>query len=178
VIEKGDIILREPREDDLYIWYTWLNDPEVTKHQNKGLFPNTIDIQRKYMITMQESSTDILFVIQHKKTGSHIGCVALHNIDWINRSANLGILIGNKHYWGKGIGKLAWNMITKHGLFYLNLHRIYADCFAENKATVKIAQASGYKIEGTVRDKYYKGGEYHDAIILSVLKDEFKEVKP
>jgi RimJ/RimL family protein N-acetyltransferase len=177
MIKKGNIILREPREDDLNIWYRWLNDPEITKYQNKGKFPNTKNKQREYMMKMQESHTDVLFAIVHEVTGRHVGCVGLHNIDWINRSANLGIMIGCKDYWKKGIGKLVWNMITKHGLFTLNLHRIYADCFVENKATVKIAQASGFKIEGNIRDKYYKDGKWYDAIIMSVLKDEFKEVK-
>jgi len=177
MIKKYDIILREPREDDLQFWYGWLNNPEVTKYQNKGRFPNTIDKQREYMIKMEESDTDVLFAIQYKVTGMHIGCVGLHNIDWINRSANLGIMIGNKNYWKKGIGKIVWNMITEYGLFTLGLHKIYADCFVENKATIKVAEASGFRIEGTVRDKYYKDGKWHDAFILSVLKDEFKEVK-
>ena len=182
MIEKENILLKAPEERDIKgLWYEWLNDPEVTKYQNKGFFPNTREKQKEYMQKMEESNTDVLFAIYYKErpvhVGQHIGCIGLHNIDWINKSAKIGILIGDKKYWNKGIGKLSWNMITQYGLFTLNLHRIYADIFFKNKASLKVAKASGYKEEGIVRDKYYKDGKYNDVVIVSVLKDEFKEVR-
>jgi len=177
MIEKGDIILKEVDISNIDSWYKWLNDPEITKYQDKGKFPNTKEKQYNYITKMQNSNNNVLFAITYKKTGFTIGSVSLQDIDWINRSAKLGIMIGKKSFIGKGIGKIVWNMITKHGLFELNLHRIYADCFEENKASLKCALASGFKVEGTIRDKYYKNGKWHNAIILSVLKDEFKEVK-
>jgi len=171
----SNIELIEPTEKDvLNGWWRWLNDKEVTKYQNKGVFYNTPEKQFSYLLEMKESSTDVLFGIYFDK--KHIGCVALHNIDWINRSAKIGILIGEKSYWNKGIGKKAWNIITQYGLFILNLHRIYADIFEENEASLKVAKASGFKEEGIIRDKYYKNGKYYNAVLLSVLKDEFIEV--
>ncbi len=98
----------------------------------------------------------------------------MHNIDWVHRSADLGIVIGNKDMWGKGYGKLAWNMITYYGFHVLNLNRIGAGVFKNNIASLKSAQASGFKIEGELREYFFKNGSYHPVMILSALRNEFK----
>ena len=172
------IYFRQPTiADATSDWYKWLNDKEVTKYQDKGIFYNSEEDQIKYLNKMIDSRNDVIFAVICAESDLHIGSVGLHNIDWIHRSARLGIMIGNKDYWGKGYGKIAWNMITEYGLFVLNLHRIYADIMVENIASIKSAEASGFKKEGVIRDKYFKNGRYHTAIMMSVLKDEFIGVK-
>ena len=174
IFDDEKIYLRVPTEKDLEgNWYDWLNDSDVTKYQNKGIFYNTRDMQREYFQKMMNSKNDVLFAIIDRETNTHIGCVGLHDIDWVHRSANLGIIIGEKYFWGKGYGKKVWNMITYYGLFVLNLHRIYADIIEENISSIKSAKSSGFKEEGVIRDKYYKNAKYHNAVILSVLREEF-----
>ena len=175
--DTEEIYLKIPGEKELEgNWHDWLNDLDVTKYQNKGIFYNTREKQREYCNKMANSENDVLFAIIDKETDTHIGCVGLHNIDWVHRSANLGIIIGEKRFWDRGYGKKAWNMITYHGLFVLNLHRIYADVMVENVASIICAEYSGFRREGVVLDKYFKNGEYHDAVMLSVLKKEFIKV--
>lgn len=176
-IDSKNIFLRLPTEQDLEgNWYKWLNDPEVTIYQNKGIFQNTRDKQIEYVESIRKSSTDVIFAIVEKKDQKHIGSVGLHKIDWIHRSAELGIIIGEKEYWGKGYGKIAWNMMTYYGFNVLNLHRIYAIVFKENISSKKCAEASGFKIDGEIRDAFFKNGEYHSAFFMSVLEDEFKKI--
>ena len=178
IFDGEKIYLRIPDEKDLEgNWYGWLNVSDVTKYQNKGIFYNTKNMQKEYFQNMTKSKDDVLFAIIDKETDTHIGCVGLHNIDWVHRSANLGIIIGETYFWGKGYGRKVWNMITEYGLFVLNLHRIYADVMVENVASIKSAKASGFKEEGVIRDKYYKNGKYHNVVMLSVLKDDFEGVK-
>ncbi|MDD4907514.1 MAG: GNAT family protein [Candidatus Omnitrophica bacterium] len=155
-------------------WYAWFNDPQVTKYQNKGVFPNTQKKQRDYIKKILKSESDIVLAIIEKRSKKHIGCVGLHNIDWVHRSADLGIVIGRKEVWGKGYGKLAWNMAAYYGFHTLNLHRIAAVILKDNIASIKSAQASGFKIEGQLRDYLFKNGAYRTAIALSALKDDFK----
>ena len=176
-IDGGPIYLRPPEEKDLEgNWYRWLNDPATTKYQNKGIFPNTREKQRDYFISTMNSKSDVIFAIAEKKTGRHIGSTGLHKIDWVHRSAELGIVIGENECRGKGYGKLAWNMITYYGFHVLNLHRIYAIVVNENTASIKSAEASGFKIDGTMRDVFFKEGKYYSARLLSVLHDEFKRI--
>lgn len=178
IFDGKKVYLRLPEENDLDgNWHNWLNNPTVTKYQNKGIFYNTRNMQKEYLQKMERSRNNVLFAIIDKETNEHIGCVGLHDIDWVHRSASLGIIIGETCFWGKGYGRKVWNMITKYGLFVLNLHRIYADVMVENVASIKSAKASGFKEEGIIRHKYYKNGRYHNVVMLSVLKDEFVGVK-
>lgn len=176
-IDGGPIYLRLPQDSDLKgRWYQWFNDPIVTRYQNKGIFPNTAGRQKKYYLFAMNSKSDIVFAIIEKKSGKHIGCVGLHGIDPVHRHAELGIVIGEKGSWGKGYGRIAWNMITDYGLNVLNLHRIYATVMEDNTASVRSAKASGFKVEGCLRDLYFKNGKYQSALLLAVLENGFKKL--
>ena len=112
-IDGGEIYLRLPSVEDLGgRWHEWLNDPVVTLHQNKGIFPNTRERQREYVEKMAASENDVLLAVVTREGDRHIGCVGLHRIDWVHRSAELGIVIGEKDCWGRGYGKLAWMLMT------------------------------------------------------------------
>jgi [ribosomal protein S5]-alanine N-acetyltransferase len=157
---KG-MYLRELRESDLEgRWYSWFNDSEVTQYQNKKIFPNSRERQREYYNTVKSSATDVVLAIVDERSGKHIGNVGLHKIDWVHRSAELGIVIGEKKFWGKGYGCQAWKMITDYGFDVLNLHRIYAVVMADNKASQNCAERAGFKKEGHIRDVFYKDGKY------------------
>ena len=99
----GDgIYLRELRESDREgNWYKWFNDSEVTKYQNKKIFPNSKEKEEKYFSYLIDSNSDVVMAIIDSKSNSHLGNVGLHKIDWIHRSAELGIVIGEKVFYGK-----------------------------------------------------------------------------
>lgn len=172
--DGGNIYLRAPRKDDLEgDWYSWLNDPVVTKYQDKGIFPNTKELQEEYYTRILKSDNDVLLAICELKTDKHIGSVGLHKINWIHRSAELGIMIGERDYWGKGYGKKAWNLISHYGFNVLNLHRIYAFINIENINSVKSAKASGFNEVGRIKEMFFKNGKYFDVILMNCLRNDF-----
>ena len=177
-LDGGDIYLRALNENDIQgNSYSWSNDPIVTKFRNRGIFPNTLEKQEKYYRSLIDSDTDVIFAIIEKVTCQHIGCVRLQGINWVHSSTELGIVIGEKDFWGKGYGKVAWNLITHYGFDFLNLHHIYAVIFKENTASIKSAEASGFRIDGELRDMFFKNGKYHSALFMSVLKNEFIKIQ-
>jgi ribosomal-protein-alanine N-acetyltransferase len=157
-----NIYLRELRESDLDgPWYSWFNDSEVTTFQNKGVFPNTREKQKAYYNSLLTgNNTDVVFAIIEESSNKHIGNVGLHKIDWIHRSAELGIVIGDKDAWGKKYGKEAWKLVSGYGIQVLNLHRIYAQIMEGNVASCKSAEAAGFKQEGLITDAFFKNGKY------------------
>ena len=162
--------LREIREDDLKgNWYNWFNDSNITKYQNKKIFPNSYENQKKYYEHLLISSKDVVFAIIDDSSDLHIGNVGLHHIEWVHRSAELGIVLGEKEFHGKKIGKEAWSLITKYGFEFLNLHRIYAHIMEENISSRKCAEASGFILEGTISDFYYKNGSYKNVCYYNKL---------
>lgn len=171
-----DFYLRALRASDLAgRWSEWLNDPMVTKYQGKGIYPNTQDAQRKYYERLIDSRTDVVLAIVERATDTHIGNVGLHQIDPVHRTAVLGIVLGEKSAWGKGIGARSWKAITDYGFKVLNLHKICATVIQGNEASLKCALASGYVVEGRQVQQMYKEGEYRDLIHVGLLKDHWKE---
>jgi RimJ/RimL family protein N-acetyltransferase len=169
-IKGNKIYLRELRKSDLSgPWYSWLNDSEVTVFQNKGIFPNSIEKQAQYFESLINNNNDIVLAIVEEDSNKHIGCVGLHKIDWVHRSAELGIVIGDREVWGKKYGKQAWSLITNYGFNVLNLHRIFAIIIEGNIASQKSAEAAGFIQEGNLRDYLFKDGKYLNAFYYSKL---------
>ena len=138
----------------------------------KKIFPNTRGKQRDYFEKLKSSNSDILLAIIDKKTNKHIGNVGLHHIDWVHSSAELGIVIGETEYYGKKIGKQAWKLITQYGFNSLNLHRIYAIIMEKNVASIKCAEAAGFKCAGKIKDYFFKNGIYENIFYYNIVKIE------
>ena len=111
----GDrIYLRVLEESDITEEYmTWINDPEVTRYLGTGVYPATVDNMKKWLEKFQDSTTDLAFAITDKETDLHIGNITLHSISWIHRTAEIGILIGQKDYWGNGYGTEAQSLLDR-----------------------------------------------------------------
>tara|TARA_X000000950_G_scaffold229307_1_gene277120 strand:- start:23512 stop:24051 length:540 start_codon:yes stop_codon:yes gene_type:complete len=160
---------RELQQNDLNgNWYSWFNDQQVTEFQNKKIFPNSYEKQKEYYDYLIDSKMDVVFAIVDESSNLHIGNVGLHKIDWVHRSAELGIVIGEKEFHGRKIGSQAWSMITHYGFKTLNLHRIYALVMEGNITSRKCAEGSGFKLEGTISDYFYKNGEYQNVCYYNI----------
>jgi len=172
VFLAGDgMYLRGLRASDVDgAWYAWLNDAEVTYFQDKGYFPSSREQQAEYYRRTAASGTDLVLAIVDAATGRHVGNVGLHDINSIHRTAVLGIVIGEKAFWGRGFGRQAWALVTRHGFQALNLNKISAAVMAGNDRSLKAALAAGYEVEGTQREQLYKHGAYRDLTLVGITR--------
>ncbi len=170
------IYLRGLRAQDLDgNWYTWFNDADVTHYQDKGYFPNSREKQARYYESVTASNTDVVLAIADSATHMHIGNVGLHRINWVHRTAVLGIVIGEKEYWRRGLGKQAWALITHYGFETLNLNKITATVIDGNLRSLRCALAAGYEKEGVQVEQLYKHGTYHDLIFVGLTRSKWAE---
>ena len=144
-----------------------LNDQESTTYQNKGIIPITIPEEIEYITNCQKSNKDILFHIY--KDYTIIGSIGLHKIDWIHRSAMIGIVIV-KECRNKGYATEACKLIKDYGLDTLNMHRIWAEVFAKNKAMHKVFDKLDFDCSSKIVDVYFKHGRYYDINIRNYTK--------
>ena len=96
------------------------------------------------------------------------------DIDSVNHSAELHIMIGNKENRGKGIGTFAVSSIVNHAFNNLNLHRVSLDVLDYNIAAQNLYRKVGFKEEGRKRKAVFKNGEYVDVIVMGLLREEYK----
>lgn len=146
----------------------WLNDSEV----NKYLETRKCNIpELKRYIQKQLDDPNSFFVgIFDKKNNKHIGNIKLEPIDWKNKKAVFGILIGNKDYWGKGIGTEATKLIVDYAFKDMNLNEIELGVISENKAAIKVYEKVGFKVIDIKKNAVNHDGVLFDDVIMVIKK--------
>jgi RimJ/RimL family protein N-acetyltransferase len=169
-----NLYLRLLEESDIGEEYLgWLNDNEVTRYLEAGKFPSSPETLHKYLEHFQNSKTDLVFAIVDRETDQHIGNVTLNRINWIHRTADTGLMIGRKEFWGRGYAFEAWHLLVEYAFQRLGLRKIIAGAVADNIASIVTLEKLGFKIEGTFRKEYLMDGEYQDAMRLGLLREDF-----
>ncbi len=77
----------------------------------------------------------------------------------------------SKDYWNKGFATEAVKEVTRFGFDDLLLHRIEATVLPENTGSIRVLFKNGYIKEGLLK-KYHLGNEFHDTIMMAVVKEE------
>ena len=170
----GDRIYLSPRNsEDVEKFTEWLNDFETTDYTGRSGILTTLDGERKYL--EENSNPEATFVIVTLEDNKMIGTVSLEDINWINRTATLGIFIGDKEFRSKGYGTEAIRLILEYGFKYMNLYNIKLDLMEFNERALKCYQKCGFKEYGRRRKCKFINGKYYDSIEMDILAEEFKE---
>ena len=156
-------------------YLTWLNDYEVTRFMETGVFPTTAEGLQKYVETVADSPTNIMLAIMEKKSNQHVGNIKLGSIQWIHRRADLGIMIGEKSVWGKGYGKEAMELVLEFGFKRLQLNKIFLGVFADHHPAVESYQKLGFVIEGTLKEHLFRDGQFRDEFLMGVLRSDYEK---
>jgi len=170
----SQVYLRPLEKTDLGEHYlAWLNDPEVTRYLETGVFPTTRQDLEKFFESVTGSRTQVILAIMDKKSNRHIGNVKLGPIDWLHRRAVFGILIGEKKFWGRGIGQEVTRLAVEYAFLRLNLNRVSLGVSVEHKSGVRCYEKIGFRVEGCFRQDLFRNGEYHDRLWMGLLRDEY-----
>ncbi|MGV7223418.1 MAG: GNAT family N-acetyltransferase [Nitrospinales bacterium] len=105
--------------------------------------------------------------------GLNIGYCGLSGISETNKCAEFFILIGDDEYWNQGIGTKAGTLVLKYGFMNLNLNRIGLTVSECNIGAIRSYQKIGFVQEGVIRKTCFRGGKFHDKVIMGVLNDEW-----
>ncbi len=97
------------------------------------------------------------------------------NIDPINQTAELGILIGEESERGKGYGQEALKLMLDYGFNTLNLYNIYLGVYSFNEQAMACYKKVGFKEAGRLRKAKFHNGKRYDDIKMDMLREEFYE---
>ncbi len=176
---EGNILnLRKLTKEDLTDRYLgWLNDRETVEFLESGRSPVSMDELEKFYTKITGAEDDVIFAIVDKSTGTHIGNIKIGNINRVHRYADMGILIGEKEFWGKGYGSEAIDLVLEYAFNNLNLNKVILGIYADNTRAVKLYEKVGFNKEGTIRNLLFREGKYHDKILMGILSEEFHNRK-
>jgi RimJ/RimL family protein N-acetyltransferase len=156
--------------------FQWFNDPEVTKFLSRDFKGYTLNKAKEYIRQAARKKDAIRWAI-YLKDGTHVGNTALHEIDGRkDKKACWGICIGDKNYWGQGLGTDTLKAILKFSFDKLKLHRLELSVFPHNPRGLRCYKKCGFKVEGLKRQSVKKNGKFIDEIIMSILKSDYNKL--
>lgn len=178
IVVPGELVyLGQIRKDLAPVYRRWVNDLQVASTlaiiNDVGL-PMTDEDEEGWLESVRSDSSQALFTIYERSTGEPVGNVGLSGVRSINRSAEFGILIGERSVHGRGYGTEATRLILDYGFTMLGLNHIWLKCVAFNAAGLRVYEKAGFSYAGRLREAWQLGGRQHDVILMDVLAREFK----
>lgn len=116
----------------------------------------------------------VVFTIVDKQGKELIGNIKLGPMDWNNQRAEIGILFGERDFWGQGIATEAIRLIAEHAFRRLNLHKLTAGCHNKKRWVKKPFKKVGFTQEGGRMEHAHSDGGYTDVIELGLLQAAFE----
>lgn len=172
---EGELVrLTQISREHLPAYKRWFRDYEVQRLLGPLPVPMTDESEDAWYEQASTSTDTYTFSIRTLADDVLIGNCGLFNLDRKNRSAEFGIVIGEKDYWGRGYGTDAIRPLLRFAFDELNLHRVELRVYDFNERGVRAYEKLGFTHEGRRRDALWREGAYHDVIVMSLLEDEWR----
>jgi RimJ/RimL family protein N-acetyltransferase len=174
-IKHGCVTLRAIEERDLDLLFFMINDPYIECMTEGWHLPVSLQEQKQWIASYKNTNTDIRLMIElsNKKI---IGMISLTNIDWKNKTGEIGIKIhAALEDRIKGDVLDAYKALLEYAFYELGLNCINHKTLDYNIFSLKLTDRMGFKREGLLRERIFKNGKYHNQIIGSILKKDFEE---
>lgn len=167
--------LKELEYTDLEEINTWRNNKELIDQLGATYRYINFQVDEKWYDNYMKNRGTCVRCSIIDENNTLIGLVSLTNINWLNQSAEFHIMIGDPNRQGKGAGDFAVKEMLKHAFNNLNLHRIELTVLVTNKRAQHLYEKNGFEKEGTLRKVYYKNGEFVDAYMYAILREDYVE---
>jgi len=166
----SDPALRRARREDAAFLLELITDDDVRPYLS-GRAPGTLeevlaDIER----SEREPELYGRFVIE--VAGEPAGTVGYHVTSERNRIAELGRFAIHPRFRGRRLGDEAARVVQRHLLCELGFHRLEVQIYGFNERAIAHAERAGFVREGTKRRAYLRNGEWQDAALFSLLRED------
>jgi ribosomal-protein-alanine N-acetyltransferase len=154
-----------------------MNDTEINKYLESRSKNFTLKDIEHFVDTMLNSKKDYLFGIFDVSKSKHIGNIKIGSISDVHKRADVGLIIGEKLFWGKGIATEAIGLVTKFAFEKLELNKLYAGMYSTNVGSYKAFIKAGYEKVAQLRNHACFEGSFVDSIMVDITKQEYYKNK-
>ena len=167
-INMGEWKLRPWTDDDITALVRYANNIKIWINV-RDLFPHPYtasDARHWIRLAGTQPITNFAIASQAEAIGG-IGFTVQSDIS--RRSAEIGYWVGEPH-WGKGIATLALGALVRHAFANYDLVRLYATVFEPNRASARVLEKNGFKMEARMVKSITKKGQTMDAFLYALTK--------
>jgi RimJ/RimL family protein N-acetyltransferase len=177
-LREGAVILRPftRRDAQSADYLRWMNDPLVTR--TIGRFDYLLPVSRakllRYFDDIDTNSTVFLGIHVPRRAAkrSLVGTLKIYDIDALARRASLGIMVGERNVWGRGIASTAIAAACKYVFGVLGFGKVAAGYLASNVAMHKAFRTNGFSVEGVLRRHVFFSGRLDDHVMVGKFRNE------
>jgi RimJ/RimL family protein N-acetyltransferase len=173
----GDLVALGPAHRGLLsLLWKWESDLELSVLTGDPFRPLTPEgIEAVYELYSKAGQDCTMFVIYERTTMRPIGTTGLTSINYLHRTAEFGVGIGERDCWGKGYGTEATRLILDYAFNVLGLHNLMLRVFSYNERAIRAYLRAGFREIGRRRQAQRIGSQVYDVVLMDCLATDFGE---
>lgn len=177
--ELVDLVVPNERAIHVDGWYDWFNDQELTRHMERGMFPQSPLQQEQFLAQLRASQDRLALMIKPKDEDRVVGIVSLSKISRVKRQADFAMVVArrSKEFKSNFWGMEAKSLMTEHAFETLGLERINSYQSIALKDWQRWQILLGYKMEGILRQAFHKGYKTYDVMVSGCLLEDYVQLR-
>lgn len=156
-LEKSDLknIAEFLQDKDVaeFLWFTPINE--------KGVYAYFEPLYELQAIDLGIGKVPESPMFSAFKDGEFLGNAGIEPLDGAPGNYNIGYQL-KRSFWGKGYGTICCEFLIHYAKEKLKAQKLFADCMSGNIGSAKVLKKNGFIFEGTVKERHFKDGKYHD----------------
>jgi [ribosomal protein S5]-alanine N-acetyltransferase len=176
ILTTKRLLLREFEEEDWQAVLVYQSDPRYLRYypwtqrteQDVRAFVRMFLARRE-----EEPRTKFQLAITLAPQGQLIGNAGIRMNTPDAEEADMGYEL-DPRYWGRGYATEAASALLAFGFRELKLHRIWAQCMAENTASAHVLEKIGMRQEGRLRENVWMKDRWWDTLVYAILEHEWQ----
>lgn len=149
-------------------YVSWLNDPLVGRYLESRFAEHTEASTRAFVGAQRDDANALFLGIRSKSLAMrHVGNIKLAPIDRRHGLGEIGLLIGERSAWGRGIASDAIAALALIARDELSLRKLTAGCYASNVGSEKAFRNAGFEVEARRRDHFLLDGRPEDLVLMA-----------
>jgi ribosomal-protein-alanine N-acetyltransferase len=167
------LLLRAPQLDDAEPFRSLLSIPEVTRFSNWPDAPKKAQVERfmRWMAKLHGSGNGCAWIIEGSASNTMIGAIRFNRFDRKWKSGEVGYELC-PDFWGRGLMTEGLRAVVSYGHRVFGLNRIEAWTLPGNSASDRVLEKAGFRYEGTLRQRAWFKGAFHDFRMFGRLPDD------
>ncbi len=173
-LEGERVELRRHARANYKLYARWYGDPEIWHLTSWTPSPLSRSAVERLFEDRELSPTDDSFAIHVRGNDEPIGVISLMNISEANESADLSVIVGDPDDRHRGYGTEAIGLLLRYAFESLGLNRVGLSAFDFNGEAISAYEKLGFVVEGRFRHAIKRRSNFHDAILMSILRSEWE----
>lgn len=174
VLSTGRVTLRELRLEDAKSLLAMLSTDEVTRFISPP--PSTVEGYERFIAwTIRERMRGnyVCFAVVPEGLNVAVGLFQLRALEPGFATAEWGFALGSA-FWGSGVFVESARLVLDFAFEVVNVSRLEARASVANGRGNGALRKLGAVQEGVLRRSFFRGGEFHDQVMWSVLADDWR----